>query len=300
MAKRIVAILTLLAATAAQARPPTVVASIQPLHSLAAAVMSGIGQPELLVGGVASEHSYTLKPSDIRVLQAADLVVTVAPDYETFLAKPLKGIRADMLAMADLPGVGVLPRREGGLWERHSHDDKNDHHGRDGHVWLNPMNAKILVVELSDRLSRHDPANATLYRANASRTLERLDALDGRLRARLAPLSGRSYVVFHDAYQYFEVRYGLSPAGSITVDPDRPPSAKRLAVLRDRLKETGAACVFREPQFPAPVVAALAQSAGAREGVLDPQGADLPNGPDQYFSVLERLADSLVSCLSAR
>jgi zinc transport system substrate-binding protein len=300
MAKRIVAILTLLAATAAQARPPTVVASIQPLHSLAAAVMSGIGQPELLVGGVASEHSYTLKPSDIRVLQAADLVVTVAPDYETFLAKPLKGIRADMLAMADLPGVGVLPRREGGLWERHSHDDKNDHHGRDGHVWLNPMNAKILVVELSDRLSRHDPANATLYRANASRTLERLDALDGRLRARLAPLSGRSYVVFHDAYQYFEVRYGLSPAGSITVDPDRPPSAKRLAILRDRLKETGAACVFREPQFPAPVVAALAQSAGAREGVLDPQGADLPNGPDQYFSVLERLADSLVSCLSAR
>lgn len=291
-------ILLTLAGLPALAEAPNIAVSIQPLHSLVAAVMQGAGEPKLIVGGTASEHTYALKPSDARLLQSAALVVLVDESYEGFLAKALKG-RKDLLAMADLPGATVLPPRQGGVWQAEHHATAHTHgHGAfDGHVWLDPANAKLLVAAVAAKLAALDPANAALYAKNATATATRLDGLDGDLRARLAPLAGRRYVVFHDAYQYFERRYDLSPAGAITVDPDRPPSGKRLADLRERLKQAGATCVFREPQFPAPVVEALANSAGARIGLLDPQGAALPPGPEQYFRLMTGLADGLIGCL---
>lgn len=289
----------------ARAEAPKVAVSIQPLHSLVAAVMKGAGEPGLIVGGTASEHTYALKPSDARLINSAKLVVLVDEGYEGFLAKSLK-TKKNVLAMADLPGIVTLPPRQGGVWEAEhheadAHDSDHDHrHGHadfDGHVWLDPDNAKLLVAAVAEKLTALDSDNAALYARNAADTAARLDALDARLRAALAPVAGRPYVVFHDAYQYFERRYGLAPAGAITIDPDRPPSAKRLAALRERLKQAGATCVFREPQFPARVVETLANSASARIGLLDPQGAALPPGPDQYFLLMTALADGLIGCL---
>lgn len=288
-----------LLALPARAEAPRVAVSVQPLHSLVAAVMKGAGEPGLIVGGSASEHTYALKPSDARLLRDAQLVVLVDLGYEAFLAKPVKG--KAVLAMADLPGIITLPPRQGGVWQDepvaagHAHE-----HGKadfDGHLWLDPVNAQVLVAAVAERLAALDPANARLYARNAADTHARLDALDAELRARLAPVASRPYVVFHDAYQYFERRYSLAAAGAITVDPDRPPSAKRLAVLRERLKQAGVSCVFREPQFPAPVVETLAKGAGARIGVLDPQGAGLAPGPNQYFQLMTGLADGLTRCL---
>lgn len=299
---------------------PLVATSIQPLHSLAAAVMKGVGEPRLIVSGHASEHGYALKPSDARLIRDAALVMLVDEHYETFMAKPLEG-RGDtgILALAEIPGMTVRAPREGGVWEPHHHGhedhdehghdehghdehdhDGHDHEALDGHLWLDPMNARMAVTALAERLSEIDPAHAGQYAANARETTARLDALDQDLKQRLAPLAGKPFVVFHDAYHYLEERYGLTAAGSITVDPDRPTSAKRLAQLRDRLTSSGVACVFREPQFPAPIVATLAEAAHARQGVLDPQGADIPLGPDHYFTLMEHLADGLTSCLSSR
>ncbi|MGE5517422.1 MAG: zinc ABC transporter substrate-binding protein [Bacteroidota bacterium] len=294
----------------ARAEVPKVIASIQPIHSLVAAVMQGVGTPGLVVTGAQSEHTYALKPSDARALAAARVVVLVDENYETFLAKPLKGRKdsLDVIAMADLPGAHTLPTRKGGVWEEDDDHDEHGGHGHeghhhgaiDGHVWLDPTNARLLVTAVADRLSELDAEHAEQYRANANATVARLDVLDGQLRTKLAPVANRPFVVFHDAYQYVEKRYGLAAAGSVTVDPDRPPSARRLAALRDKLKAAGASCVFHEPQFPAPIVKTLAEAAGAREGVLDPQGADIPPGPEQYFTLMTRLADGLESCLAAK
>lgn len=294
-----------------QAEVPKVVASIQPLHSLAAMVMDGLGTPILLISGSASEHGYSLKPSDMRAIEAAKVAVIVDTGYETFLAKPLKarGDKIATLAMADLPGLTVLEPREGGVWESHDHDKHDtkarghgahghDHHDElDGHVWLDPRNAQLLLTALAEQLSELDPTNAAAYHRNADAARAKLAALDADLKAKLAPLAGKPYVVFHDAYQYFESRYGLTPAGSITVDPDRSPSAKRLAALKDKLVRSKATCVFREPQFPAAIVDTLAKSANAQVGLLDPQGAALPPGPALYPALLGNLADSLTKCL---
>lgn len=290
----------------AHAEVPKVVASIQPLHSLAAMVMDGLGTPTLLVSGSASEHGYTLKPSDMRAIEAAQVAVIVDTGYETFLAKPLKarGDKIATIAMADLPGLTVYEPREGGVWEAHDHK-KHDHdaHGHDhhdeldGHVWLDPRNGQLLLTALSEQLSELDPANAATYHRNADAARATLAALDGALKDKLAPLAGKPFVVFHDAYQYFEARYGLNGVGSITVDPDRSPSAKRMAALKDKLVKAKAACVFREPQFPAAIVDSLAKSANTRVGLLDPQGATLPPGPGLYPALLENMADSLTKCL---
>lgn len=295
-----IAVSVALAGLPARAEAPRVAVSLQPLHSLVAAVMKGAGEPGLIVGGTASEHTYALRPSDARLLEAARLVVLVDDSYEAFLAKSLKG-KDGVLAMADLPGIATLPPRQGGVWEGErpeaDHGHRHGHADFDGHLWLDPANAKLLVAAVAERLAALDAANAALYVRNATDTHARLDALDAQLRARLSPVAGRPYVVFHDAYQYFERRYALAPAGAITVDPDRPPSAKRLAALGARLKQAGATCVFHEPQFPAPVVDTLAMAAGARVGLLDPQGAALPPGPDQYFQLMNGLADALIGCL---
>ncbi len=295
----------------AQSKPPKVVASIQPLHSLAAAVMRGVGSPALLVQGKASEHGYALRPSDARQLHDADLVVLVDREYETFLDKPLEAKPdGQSVEMAELPGIILLSPRQGGPWEAHRHHespgpnhDGHDHdhdetHVFDGHAWLSPANAKILVTALAGRLSALDPEHAAQYAANAQDELARLDQLDARIREKLSPVADRPFVVFHDAYQYFEKHYGLTGAGSITLDPDQPPSAKRLAALRQKLVQSGTACIFREPQFPAKVIDTLAKSADARIGVLDPQGADIPPGPDQYVMLMDQLADNLAQCLS--
>lgn len=289
----------LLAAPAALAEPPLVLASIKPLHSILARVMAGAGRPELIVKGAASPHDYALKPSDMRRLKQAGLVVWVGDEFEAWLAKPLAG-RAEGLAMAELPGLTIHHRRHGGVWEGDGHDHGHGHGADDpidGHVWLDPTNATQLATAAALRLAGLDPANAPLYRDNAQALEAELAVLDGDLRTRLAPLAGRPYVVFHDAFQYFEARYGLTPAGSVTLDPERPPSARRLAALRDRLRAGGVACVFREPGYPEGAAGRLAEAAGARLGRLDPEGLALEPGPDLYPRLMSAIAESLDDCL---
>lgn len=292
---------------------PQVVASIKPIHSLVAAVMEGVGSPALIVKGAASPHTYAMKPSDAKALASADVVVWIGPEFEGFLAKPLASAKkATVVELMDAPGMTLLDAREGGAWEphdhghEHGHDHKHDHkadlggHGHDevnSHIWLSPANAKRIVAVTADALSAKDPANAGTYAANAARTATALDALDGELKTALAPVAGRPFVVFHDAYQYFEAAYGLSGVGAITVNPDRRPSAKRLAAIRDKIKSLGAVCVFAEPQFEPTLVNTVVEGTQARTGTLDAEAADIAEGPDLYPTLMRRLASSLTGCL---
>lgn len=292
------------------AEPPKVVVSILPLHGLAAAVMEGVARPHLLVPPGSSPHTFQLKPSEARKLQDADIVVRVGEALETFLEKPLGTLpkRATVVEVAKLPGVQTLAPREGGVWAEHEHDHGHGHkHGGhadrdaeiDGHLWLDPMNGQAIVRALGDILAQRDPGNAERYRANAAAEAARIGELHAELERRLQPVASRPFVVFHDAYQYFELRYGLAAAGSITVSPERQPSAKRLAALRKTIRERGAVCVFAEPQFKAPIVASVAEGTGARTGVLDPIGAPpIQPGPEAYRTLLDRLARDLVGCLA--
>jgi zinc transport system substrate-binding protein len=313
-------------ATGAAATPPSVVATIKPVHALVAAVMDGVAEPRLLIRGGGSPHTYALRPSDARALEAADVVFWVGPDLETFLAKPLAALarRARVVALHEAEGVRLLPYREAGTAaigehddddhkhgdhaehhaEHHAddpqeHDHGHDHGGTDMHVWLDPANAQAMVAAVARTLAAADPAHAAVYRDNAEAVAARIAALDTELGTTLAPLRGRPYVVFHDAYRYLEARYGLANAGAITVSPEQPPGARRLAEIRATIERTGAACVFAEPQFAPAVVGTVVESTSARTGVLDPLGADIEAGPEAYFQLMRGLASDLRTCLAA-
>lgn len=308
---RLVVVVLLLGGAARAHAAPEVVVSIAPLHSLVANVMAGVGEPRLLLPAGASPHSYSLLPSDARALTRADLVVWVGPELEAFLAKPLAtlGRDAERLAVAALPGMTLLETRSGTGWEGHDHgvgpdhhDDDHDHpgetHSHDLHLWLDPANAGVVVEAVASRLARRDPANSARYRANAERTLAALRALDAELRTALAPVRAAPFVVFHDAYHYLEARYGLNGVGAITLSPEFKPGARRVREIHGRISDSGARCVFREPQFEPDLVRAVVRGTQARVGVLDPLGGELQPGPEAYFQLMRTLAASLVDCLS--
>jgi len=295
---------TLLTSTALAA--PNVVASIKPVHSLVSAVMAGIGEPTLIVKGAASPHTYALRPSDAGALEAADLVFWTGHGMELFLGYALETLAsgATVVELADAPGITLLPVREGGAFEAHDHDgESHDHDGHehaegDMHFWLDPENAKLMVTQIATSLAEADSENASAYQANAEAERLKLDALEAELAATLAPVTDKPFVVFHDAYQYFEARFGLNLAGSVTVTPDVAPGAARIDELKARVATLGATCVFAEPNFEPTIIAAITEGTDARSGVLDPEGGALEPGVELYPQLLRGLAASLVDCLS--
>ncbi len=305
--------------TARAQEPPRVVVSIKPVHDLVMGVTRGISEPVLLVPGGASPHDHALRPSGMRSLQEAQVVIWVGPELENFLVRPLSGLPPDAHRIALLHDADLVtyPVRSGGIWETHDHGHDHSHghghgHGHDNdhaaahgddrgapdaHAWLSPENARRIVRHVAGVLAERDPGNAGAYRDNMDQLLGRLRHLEQDLAQRLAPVQGRPFIVFHDAYQYFERHFGLTPAGSITVDPSRAPGARRVQEIRQRLAEAEALCVFSEPQFRPAIVATVTEGIQARTGILDPLGADLPSGPKGYEQLLRNMADSLVECL---
>ena len=306
-----VAIFVLALTAPAASAAPRVVASVKPVHSLVAGVMDGVAEPALVLDGGQSPHTYTLSPSEANTVARADLVVWVGPALESFLQRPVRNLTepAARLRLMAAEGVTSLRTRESGVWEAghgHGHGNGGDHkHGAespdaartDPHIWLSPANARAIVAAVAARLKRIDPAHAETYAANAERLAARLTALDRELDELLAPVREEAYAVFHDAYHYFENHYGLQPVGSVTLSPERQPSAHRIHAVREALTARGAVCVFREPQFAPDLVRTVTEGVDVKTGVLDPVGANLDPGPELYFTLMRELGRGLRDCL---
>lgn len=307
---------------------PVVVTDIAPVHALAAKVMRGVGAPHLVVPPGASPHGYALRPSEAAALERAAVVFWVGEALTPWLEKAIDALAADaaVIELAAAPGVATLPARTGATFEAHDHDDHDDdegaekdhdhhtaadphnhdhdhdhdHAGVDPHLWLDPENARVWLGAMAAALAQADPSNAAAYAANADAARAGLDALSAEVSATLAPVRGAPYVVFHDAYQYFEARFDMPAAGSVSISDATAPSAARVAEIRNVVQRLGAACVFAEPQFAQGVVDAVAEGTGARVGVLDPLGAGLQPGPDLYDGVLRGLAEAMAGCLAPK
>ncbi|MFK0208214.1 zinc ABC transporter substrate-binding protein ZnuA [Agrobacterium sp. NPDC090283] len=315
------------AAASGATAAPDVVVSIKPVHSLVAAIMRGVGEPQLIVDGAASPHTYNLRPSNARRLEKADVVFWVGPGLEAFLEKPLEALasKATVVELEDAKGLEKLPFREGGPFEAHddgdeghdahdgheaeegAHDHGHDHteghedhdHGAyDTHLWLDPANAKAMAQAIETALIAADAGNAATYQANTKKLIDDLDALDAELQETVKPVKDKPFIVFHDAYQYFEHRYGVKTAGSITVSPETLPGADRVKQMQDKVRQLGATCVFAEPQFEPKLISVITEGTAAKSATLDPEAATLEPGPDLYFKLMRGIAGSLKDCLS--
>ena len=293
----------------------SVVTSIKPLHSLTSYIMEGVGEPELIIDGVASPHNFQIKPSHAKMLQNADLVIWIGEDLESFLPTALKSIPKDAVVfeLLNQSGLKKLKFREKNIFEGHDdhgHDehakkeDDHDDHGHDDHghghgsfdphIWLDPANAKVIVKKITNQLSKIDKDNASKYKANSKKVIKDLDGLIKEVKNEIN--KDASFVVFHDAYQYFEKRFGLSVIGALTVNPDVMPGAEQLSEIREVIEHEKAKCIFSEPQFNPNIINSIASDTGVKTGVLDPLGANIDKGKNMYFDLIKDMSNSLKGC----
>ncbi|MEQ1717666.1 MAG: zinc ABC transporter substrate-binding protein [Hyphomicrobium sp.] len=315
--------LSVMLAAPAAARAPVVAVTTKPVHALVTQIMAGVAVPVLIVEGAASPHTFTLKPSSARAVNEADIFVRVSPDIEPFTRKLVEVLPASVtvvtLADAQL-GIKLLDRRLTGTFDAHAHgESQGDHDGhedhgselahdahggsrapegtKDGHIWLDPENAKAIVQAVTGALVVKSPEHAGAFKDNAARLVARIDQMSADIALELADAKGKPFIVFHDAYQYFESRFGLSAAGSITVSPDQQPSARRLTDVRRKIASLGAVCVFSEPGFQPKLVLAVTEGTAARTATLDPEGLTLTAGADLYDTLMRELAHNIKACL---
>ncbi len=304
-----------------------VVASIKPIHSLASHLMHGVAKPDLIVDGYASPHGFALKPSHAKMLQNADIVFWVGEDLENFLEKPLDSIakKAEKIELLEIKGLNKLKFRERNIFDDHDdhghkkkddHDDhdhakkedghkEDDHDDHDGHeehhhgehdphIWLDPINAKVILNEMVEHLIENDAKNASTYKSNLEKALKDIDKLTIEVMTDLN--QSTSSIVFHDAYQYFEKRFNVNVLGAFTVNTDVMPGAEQLAEIREVIEHDKVACIFSEPQFNPDIINAVAKDMDIKTGVLDPLGATLSPGKTLYFDLIKNMSKSFKGC----
>jgi len=284
-----------------------VVTTIKPLHSLISNVMKGVGEPSLIIEGTSNPHNFVLKPSHAKLLQDADIIFWVGEDLEAFIEKPLKSLAKDTkkISFMELGSISKLTFREENIFDHDDHDDHDEHddhddheehnHGEfDAHLWLDPVNAKKMVIEISHELSELDPTNKNRYKANADKTIEDLDELIEEVNQLLS--KDISYVVFHDAYQYFEKRFEVTSAGALTLNPDVLPGAKQIVDIQSLIKEKNIKCIFSEPQYNPKIIETLASDTNISTGTMDPLGVNLDRGVTMYSKLIMNIADSIKNC----
>ena len=165
------------------------------------------------------------------------------------------------------------------------------------HVWLDPENAKKITAHIARALGEVYPENKKIYQKNAQKLSDKIDRLNDELKITLENVKDKPFIVFHDAYQYFEKAYELNGVGAILLNPEDVPSPSNIRDIRKILKDTGTLCVFAEPQFPSRIVNIVTENTNAKSAVLDPLGADMPSGEELYFIMLKNLANNLKQCL---
>ena len=289
-----------------------VVTTIKPLHSLISKVMEGLGEPSLIIEGTTSPHSFTLKPSHAKLLEEADLIFWVGEGMETFMEKPLMSIvkDAEVISFMEVNSINKLKFREENIFESHDDHDEEDHddhdeedhdshadhaHGEfDAHIWLDPMNAKEMIHEIAHELSHLDPSNKDKYNKNAESTLLDIDELINNIDQSIN--KDAQFVVFHDAYQFFENRFGITSAGALTLNTDALPGARQILDIQNLIKEKEVKCIFSEPQFNPKIIETIAKDTGIKTGIFDPLGSKLDADKNQYFTLIKNLRDNLKGC----
>ena len=278
-----------------------VIASIKPLHSLVSYVMDGVGTPGILVDGSSSPHTFQLKPSHATMLQEADIIFWIGEDLESFLETPLKSIAKNSrhITLMESDEIELLKFREKNIFGDHDEHDDHDEHGHahgeyDIHFWLDPEIAKTIVKIVTRELSEIDPANSSVYNSNSVKALKEIDQLINDVKSKIN--RDAKYVVFHDAYQYFEKRFGVEVIGALTVNPEVLPGAKQLAEIREVIEHENVNCLFSEPQFNPSIAETIARDTGVKAAIIDPLGAELDPGKDLYFDLIGDIASSFKSC----
>ena len=306
-----------------------VVTTIQPINSLVSAVIGNTGKTISLIPAEISPHEYKLKPSDTKKLQNANIIFFVSDHLESSVTKVFENLPKNIkiINLMEDAGIKHLAIRDNEAWERHDHrhghgdhddhdkhakkhddhdhdkhakkhDDHDDHEKEDDvHIWLSPDNAVKIIKKINKELSLYFPENAETYDKNANQMIKEINQLKVELKKELSGIKDKPYIVFHDAYQYFETSFGLNAAGSVALEGDIASSPKQISIIKDKIVKLKASCVFQEPQFDSKLVKIVIEGTNAQIGTLDPLGVNIKSGENFYLQLLKNMAKSLKDCL---
>ena len=265
----------------AMAEVPRVMTDIPPVQALAAQVMAGLGTPGMLLDKGGDEHDLQLRPSQMRALSGAGLVVWVGQELTPGLADALAASGVEALALLDQPATRRMDYASGGV---------------NPHAWLDPVNAKVWTGLIAEKLAALDPDHAAIYRANAVAAIQGVDAMTAQIAAELAPVAGKPFLGWHDAYAYFAKAFQVSYLGGLSEGDEAPPGAARVSEVAALVARGGVACAFPEAQHDPAMIAALGPvKLGA---ALDPVGSMQDPGPEAYARLMQALAKGLTDCLA--
>ena len=289
-------ILTSLLLIPSVASASTILTSFKPIQMIVTELTQGVSEPDVVMNSNASPHDYALKPSDVKKIQNADMLIWFGPDLEAFLTKVAKS-NDNLVTISEIPNINL---REFGEDPHDHHHDGHDHGSHDPHFWLGIDQVEVASSYISNKLVEVDPQNADVYKKNLEVFLTQLADKKRSIEAQLAPVKDKGYYVFHDAYSYYEDEFGLNKLGHFTVSPERKPGAKTLISIKKTLAKQDVQCVFSEPQFTPAVIESVVRGSSTQKGQLDPVGSDIEVGKGSYFEFLQQLTDSYTSCLSAQ
>ena len=305
-----------------------IISTIQPINSLVSAVIGNTGKTISIIPAEQSPHNYKLKPSDVKVLQNGNIIFYVSNHLESSVTKVFKNLPKNikLINLMEESGINHLAIRDNAAWERHDHhgddhddhdkhgkkhDDHDDHekHGKkhddhddhekedDVHIWLSPDNAIKIVQKVNKVLSLYFPENSKIYNENTTKFIDKIRNLKMELIKELSPIKNKPYIVFHDAYQYFEKTFELNAVGSVALEGDIASSPKQISFIKDKIIKSKASCVFQEPQFDSKLVKIVVEGTNAKTGTLDPLGVNITGNKDFYLQLLTNMAKSLKECL---
>ena len=304
-----------------------VTVTIPPLASMIAPLLDKDDQLTVLLPDGQSPHGFALRPSHLKAISQADLVVQIGSPVDAWAAKSIARFAKQSIAMADLPGVEKRPIRQGGLWEKklpkidqdvsaHPHNEQDDHHEHkaahdhdhsafhyDGHLWMSVVNAELMIKAVSAKLQQLNPEQKQQIAQRTRVWLQQIADAKQQTQQRLQAVSDKPFMVLHDAFQYFEHSFGLNGVGSMRLNPEVQPSLKRLLQLRQIIREQQVVCIFKEPQFPDKQVLSLAKGGQLQVGELDPMGSTYKNSNEAYLPYsrfIEKLGEQFYQCLASK
>jgi zinc transport system substrate-binding protein len=273
---------------------PVVVTSIKPLQLIAAAVLDGVAQPAVLIPSNQSPHHHVLRPSDVALVDQANLVLWVGEPLETYLENLFSNLRGTTTVIEASSLTGVRLQASGG-------EPLPDNELRyDAHLWLNSANALRIAEALAFELAALDAAYATRYAANLAQFRELIERTDTELLARTAALAGVEYAVFHDGIAYFEQQFGLRHQLVLVPDHENQPGASHLMQVQRTMQERPPACLLEDVNTNPATVNTVLRDLEVRRVRIDPLGSSLSVDKQGYALLLTSLADAFDECLSAR
>lgn len=272
----IVAAIVMVALTHGKAIANDISVSTKPLHSLAASIIGKNAPPTLIIEGIRSIHHMSLKPSIIRKLHGAKVVVWMGADIEPYIENALDAV-PDSIAIHDLSSHLI---------------------NKNVYWWTNPQQAIALIAPLTKLIIASDPDNKSEYQKNAENLILQLKSMSQEIKTSLAPFANTHFMTLHDTYRGFNSNFGLQQGKAI--ERNGAVGAKTLAKLRHETRQSNMRCVFGEAGENPAILNTLLEGTSVKIGTLDAMGNNLAAGPRYYENLIRQIADTYLACFSAK